>query len=152
MYGGGPLGNSARVENFVMQENRREYPRGKYKWPVVFKTEDRSVSGVTLNIGPDGCFISCQKPLRLNEVGELAINIPDSNHIVKAGGEVVWSNVYGPDDEISPRGMGVRFTRIASEDRKFIATAVLGQLKSLEVDPALLNTLSTLIIDLSKGK
>ena len=135
-----------------MPIDRRAYPRGKYKWPVVFKAENRTVSGVTLNIGPDGCFISCQEPLRLNQVGELTIKIPDSNHTVKASGEVVWSNIYGPDDEISPRGMGVRFIRIASEDRKFIATAVLGQLKTLKVDPALLNTLSTLIIDLSEGE
>ena len=152
MYGGGSVGSPSRTESVVMQDERRAYPRGKYKWPIVFKTEDRSVSGVTLNIGPDGCFVSCQEPLRLNEVGELAINVPDSDHIVTARGEVVWSNIYGPDDEISPRGMGVRFINIASEDRKFIATAVLGQLKSLEVEPALLDTLSTLIIDLSEGE
>lgn len=131
-----------------MREERRAYPRGKYKWPVVFKTEQTSVSGVTLNVGPDGAFISCQNPSRLNEVGELTISIPDSKHSLKARAEVVWSNIYGPDDEITPRGMGVRFIRISSEDRKFIATAVLGQLKSLEVDPALLDTLSTLIIDI----
>lgn len=135
-----------------MKEDRRSYPRGKYKWPVVFETEDLTVSGITLNIGPDGCFISCREPLRLNEVGELTIKIPDSNHTLIARGEVVWSNIYGPDDDISPRGMGVRFIRISSEDRKFIATAVLGQLKSLKVDSALLDTLSTLIIDLSEGE
>lgn len=134
-----------------MREERRAYPRGKYKWSVVFETEDRTVSGITLNIGPDGCFIRCKEPLRLNQVGELTIKIPDSNHTLIAKGEVVWSNIYGPDDEISPRGMGVRFIRISSEDRKFIATAVLGQLKRREVDPALLKTLSTLIIDLSEG-
>ena len=134
-----------------MRSEKRLYPRGKYKWPVVFKTERSSINGVTLNVGPDGVFVSCHKPARLNEVGELTINIPDTNNSIKAQAEVVWSNIYGPDDEITPRGMGVRFIRISSEDRKFIATAVLGQLKSLEVDPALLNTLSTLIIELSEG-
>ena len=135
-----------------MIKERRTYPRGKYKWPVVFKTDKDSISGVTLNVGPDGVFISCQDPSRLNEVGELTISIPDSKHAIKARAEVVWSNIYGPDDEITPRGMGVRFIRISSDDRKFIATAVLGQLKSLKVDPELLNTLSTLIIDLSEDK
>ncbi len=131
-----------------MSGERRAYPRGKYKWPAVLKTEKNTISGVTLNIGPDGAFISCQKPSKLNEVGEVTISIPDSNHSIKAKVEVVWSNIYGPDDAITPRGMGVRFIKISSEDRKFIATAVLGQLKSLKVEPVLLDTLSTLIIDL----
>ncbi|UCG20829.1 MAG: PilZ domain-containing protein [Deltaproteobacteria bacterium] len=135
-----------------MKSDRRAYPRGKYKWPVVFKTDKNSVSGVTVNVGPDGVFVRCQSPSKLNEVGELTITIPDSKHSIKAKAEVVWSNIYGPDDEISPRGMGVRFLRISSEDRKFIATAVLGQLKSLKVKPELLDTLSTLIIDLSEDK
>jgi hypothetical protein len=135
-----------------MTDERRAYPRGKYKWPAVFKTKEGSVSGVTLNVGPDGAFISCQNPARLNEVGELIIKIPDSKRLIKARAEVVWSNIYGPDDEISPRGMGIRFLKISGDDRKFIATAVLGQLKSLKVEPKLLDTLSTLIIDLSKGE
>ena len=135
-----------------MKEERRAYPRGKYKWPAVFKTKEGSVSGVTLNVGPDGAFISCQDPSKLNKVGDLIIRIPDSKQVIKARAEVVWSNIYGPDDEISPRGMGVRFLKISSKDRKFIATAVLGQLKSLKVEPKLLDTLSTLIIDLSEGE
>ena len=135
-----------------MKDERRAYPRGEYKWPAVFKTKERSVSGVTLNVGPDGAFISCQDPAKLNEVGELIISIPDSKQVIRARAEVIWSNIHGPDDEISPRGMGVRFLRISGEDRKFIATAVLGQLKSLKVEPKLLDTLSTLIIDLSKGE
>ena len=133
-----------------MSKDRRAYPRAKFKWPVVAKTTERTINGVTLNIGPDGVFIRCAKPLRLNEVVELTISIPGMERSLKAKAEVVWSNIYGPDDEISPRGMGVKFTRISSEDRQFIAKAALGQLKSVDVDPELLQTLSTLIIELEK--
>jgi hypothetical protein len=52
----------------------------------------------------------------------MSINAPDKSLNVKA--EVVWSNVYGPDDEINPRGMGVRFLKISSQDRKLIAKEV----------------------------
>jgi hypothetical protein len=52
----------------------------------------------------------------------MSINSPEKSLHVKA--EVVWSNIYGPDDEINPRGMGVRFLKISSQDRKFIATEV----------------------------
>jgi hypothetical protein len=116
------------------------------------QTEEGSTEGVTRNITPDGCFITCRRPLRLNVVFDLAIKIPKSNSSIKATAEVVWSNIYGPDDEISPRGMGVRFIKISSEARKFIAQASLEHFKSLKVEAELLQTLSTLIIDLTEEK
>jgi hypothetical protein len=46
--------------------------------------------------------------------------------------------------------MGVRFLRISSEARKFIARAAMDYLKSKKVAPELLQTLSTLMIDLNE--
>jgi hypothetical protein len=46
--------------------------------------------------------------------------------------------------------MGVRFVRISSEARKFIARAALNYLKSEEVAPELLQTLQTLVIDVDE--
>ena len=133
-----------------MSADRRVYPRAKLKWPVKMKTDDGVMEGVTLDITPDGCFISCRKPLKLNVVFELAIQVPKSKSVLKAKAEVVWSNIYGPDDEISPRGMGVRFIRMPSEARKFIAQASLEHFKSADLDAELLQTLNTLVIDLSE--
>ncbi len=135
-----------------MSKDRRGYPRAKLKWPVAIQTEEGSTEGVTRNITPDGCFITCRRPLRLNVVFDLAIKIPKSKSSIKATAEVVWSNIYGPDDEISPRGMGVRFIKISSEARKFIAQASLEHFKSLNVEADLLQTLSTLVIDLTEEK
>ena len=135
-----------------MSADRRGYPRAKLKWPVRIKTDEDVMEGVTLDITPDGCFISCRKPLKLNVVFELAIKAPKSKAILKANAEVVWSNIYGPDDEISPRGMGVRFIEMASKTRKFLAQASLEYFKSVNLEPELLKTLNTLIIDLSKEK
>ena len=133
-----------------MSAEKRAYPRAKLKWPVKIKTDEGVMEGVTLNITPDGCFIGCRKPLKLNVVFELAIQVPNSKAVLKASAEVVWSNIYGPDDEISPRGMGVRFIRIASEARKFIAQASLEHFKSVNLESELLQTLNTLVVDLSK--
>ena len=137
-----------------MSRERRAYPRAKLKWPVKIKTEEGTREGVTLDITPDGCFIGCPKPLKLNVVFELSISVPKSKAVIAAKAEVVWSNIYGPDDEISPRGMGVRFVKISSEARKFIAQASLEHFKALKdaVEPDLLQTLSTLVIDLSEEK
>ena len=41
--------------------------------------------------------------------------------------EVVWSNIHSRDDAITPRGMGVRFLNMASEDQEFISKALATQ-------------------------
>ena len=71
----------------------------------------------------------------------MSINAPEKSLHVKA--EVVWSNKYGPDDEISPRGMGVRFLKISSQDRKFIAK----EMKQSGSDNLGLEKLETITID-----
>ena len=135
-----------------MSQERRVYPRAKIKWPVKLETDKGAMNGVTSDVTPNGVFIHCQKPLSLNAVFEMAIDIPNSEHSIKAKAEVVWSNRWGPDDEISPRGMGVRFVNISSEARKFIARAAMNHLKSKEVAPELLQTLQTLVIEIDEAK
>jgi uncharacterized protein (TIGR02266 family) len=135
-----------------MSQERRVYPRAKIKWPVKVKTDQENMAGVTSNVTPNGVFIHCPKPLRLNVVFDMAIDIPNSKHSIEAKAEVVWSNRWGPDDEISPRGMGVRFVKISSEARKFIARAAMNHLKSKEVAPELLQTLQTLVIEIDEAK
>ena len=124
-------------------------PRVKVKWPVTVNTEKVSMEGVTLDLGTDGAFVSCAKPLRLNEVFDMVITAPDQTIEVKA--EVIWSNIYGPDDDITPRGMGVRFLKISGKDRRAIAKAALEHLKSGEMDRGLLEAFQTLIIDPEEG-
>ena len=68
----------------------------------------------------------------------MSINAPEKSLHVKA--EVVWSNKYGPDDEISPR---VRFLKISSQDRKFIAK----EMKQSGSDNLGLEKLETITID-----
>ncbi len=135
-----------------MSQERRVYPRAKIEWPVKVKVDKGTMDGVTSDVTPNGVFIHCQKPLRLNVVLEMIINIPNSNDSLTAKAEVVWSNRWGPDDDISPRGMGVRFVQISSEARKFIARAAVNNLKSKEVAPELLQTLQTLVIEIDETK
>ena len=135
-----------------MSQERRIYPRAKIKWPVKLETDNGTMDGVTSDVTPNGVFIHCQKPLKLNVVFEMAIDIPNSKHSIEAKAEVVWSNRWGPDDEISPRGMGVRFVKISSEARKFIARAAMNHLKSKEDAPELLQTLQTLVIEIDEAK
>ncbi|MGD8531463.1 MAG: PilZ domain-containing protein [Syntrophobacterales bacterium] len=103
-------------------DEQRIAPRAKIKWPVIVQKSTGVIEGVTLNISSTGVFIGCRRPLRLNEVFDMVITTPEQDIGAKA--EVVWSNKYGPDDHITPRGMGVRFLDISEENQRFISKAV----------------------------
>jgi hypothetical protein len=123
--------------------------KAKLKWPVSMKANGSSSDGVTLNLSTNGAYIKCAKPLRLNEVFAMTLQVPNSDDSIEAEVEVVFSNIYGPDDDISPRGMIVRFLDLADKDRRIIAKGIFQQLQSdnAEIDPKNLQTLQTLTID-----
>ena len=106
----------------MLEDEQRIAPRAKIQWPVMVQRSTGVIEGVTLNISSTGVFIGCRRPLRLNEVFDMVITTP--NQDIGAKAEVVWSNKYGPDDHITPRGMGVRFLDISEEDQRFISKAV----------------------------
>jgi hypothetical protein len=113
--------------------DNRNFARAKIKWPVLISTDELSKDGVTLDLSPSGAYIGCANPLRLNEVFNMTIDVPNSDSYIEAKAEVVFSNIHGPDDAISPRGMGVRFLQISGKDRQIIAKEILQQLQSGEV-------------------
>jgi hypothetical protein len=132
-------------ENMAVGGEGQPGTRAKIKWPVEIRTTHGSSEGVTLELGTDGGFVRCAKPLKLNQVFDMVINAPDQQ--IKATAEVVWSNIYGPDDSITPRGMGIRFLNISSAHRKVIAKEVLVYLKSEKADPRELEVLHTIMLE-----
>ena len=106
----------------MLEQENRIYPRGELTWPISAQAGGSVIEGVTRNIGVSGAYVCCARPLRLNEVFDMVINTPDKPLNIKA--EVVWSNIYGPDDKINPRGMGVRFIEISDEARRLITHEV----------------------------
>lgn len=124
----------------------RQFSKANVKWSVVIQAHDRSMDGVTWNVSPNGLFIRCAKPLRLYEVCNLTIKVPGEERLVEAIAEVVWSNIFGQDDEATPRGMGVRFLHIFSKDRQAIAKELLQQLKAEKVDSSELRDLRTIMM------
>jgi hypothetical protein len=123
------------------------YPKANLKWSVVIQNGKHSIEGVTLTLNPNQAYIRCAKPLKLYEVIDMTIDVPDLDRSLKARAEVVFSNIHGPDDQISPRGMIVRFLEISSDDRKVIAKEAFEHLKSKEVDSYKLEALQTIILE-----
>lgn len=102
--------------------------RAQVKWAVTMDTGKGAADGVIVNINNNGAFIRCHKPLRLSETCRLTINSPDHS-IEDVAAEVVWTNIHGPDDDLSPRGMGVRFTELAKEEERYLRNLVRGGVK-----------------------
>jgi len=99
-----------------------KYPKAPVKWYVSAQAGSKEIAGVTKELSTRQAYICCSEPLCLKEVFDLVIASPERDIPIKA--EVVWSNKYGYDDQITPRGMGVLFVEISEEDRRLIAEVV----------------------------
>ena len=93
-------------------QERRKYHRAEVKWPVIVKHSKKPLKSVTINASAAGAFIRCGKPIKPKEIVEIVIKIPGIEPTFEIIGEVMWSNTYGPDDSITPHGMGVQFKNI----------------------------------------
>ena len=87
------------------------------------------MSGETRDVSYGGAFIRCREPLKPNEVLEMSISVSLLCPRVQATAEVIWSNQSTSDDELNPRGMGVRFTNITGTDQELISALVADNLK-----------------------
>ncbi len=103
-------------------------PKVDAKYPVVVLTADGAMRGETKHISTQQAFVRCKDPLRLYDVASMSIQFSEEEAIL-AEGEVIWSNRYGPDDEITPRGMVVRFTRLSAKERKRLHDTIVKQYK-----------------------
>lgn len=128
----------------MFNKEQRICPRAELKWPVSALFEGGVIKGETRDISTDGAYVCCTKPLRLNEVFDMIINLPEKSMNIRA--EVVWSNIYGPNDKINPRGMGVRFIQISESDRRLIAQE-LAQYNLGKVACDFMDTLETEIFE-----
>ncbi|MGD8254468.1 MAG: PilZ domain-containing protein [Syntrophobacterales bacterium] len=108
---------------------RRQHPRAVVSWPVIIKSSRGLMAGETKDVSYTGAFISCREPLKPNEVLEMSISVSLLSPRVQAIAEVVWSNPTSSDEEIKPRGMGVRFTKIDTTDHEMISALVADHLE-----------------------
>jgi hypothetical protein len=124
-------------------EDHRVHPRANLKWTVSLELDGKLTEGVTKDISEGGAYVCCSTPLGPKEEFSMVINAPEKQLYVTA--EVVWASTFGIDDEITPKGMGVRFMNITGEDRMIIAKAVANHLANHKIveDPqtSLLDTL-----------
>ena len=83
----------------------------------------------TRDISSEGVFISCEEPLNAEE--KLRVFIMAPNHRpLEIPAEVAWSNPHSSEQETTPKGMGLRFTKDSSDQRGRLQDIVAQHYKS----------------------
>ena len=77
-----------------------------------------------------GMLVICKNPAPLNAKGKMTLRFPGFRNTVELNGEVVWTNIYGPGDSLSPKGMGIKFINI-DRDMERLLTELAEQYESL---------------------
>jgi hypothetical protein len=56
-------------------------------------------------------------------------NVPQLGRHLPVGVELIRTNSFGTDSHFTSQGLGVRFTNISTEDRKYISALVSGHIE-----------------------
>ena len=120
-----------------MGKERRRHARVDVDWPAVVQHTYGGMVAEMENIGTNGAFIRCDKPLRPKERFKLLIVAPNHSPL-SASAEVAWLQVVCSDKDLPPCGMGIRFTRVSSSVRQFIRGFVAAQKKENKAGKSML--------------
>lgn len=119
-----------------MAKERRRYARVDVDWPAVVQHTSGGMVAEMENIGTNGAFIRCDKPLRPKQRFKLHIVAPNHSPL-SANAEVAWLQVLCSEKDVPPCGMGIRFTRVSSSVRQYIHGFVAAQKKENRASRAL---------------
>jgi Tfp pilus assembly protein PilZ len=105
----------------------KEHERTAEKVPpcqVTFIVGDQVFSGTSVHLNEGGMLVLCQQPAQLYTKVKMALKFPGVRNPLKISGEVIWTNIHGPADSLSPRGMGIKFLSVDEDVERVIAEQV----------------------------
>ncbi|HYA41173.1 MAG TPA: PilZ domain-containing protein [Syntrophobacteraceae bacterium] len=88
---------------------------------VTFESGESIFRGTSMHFSEKGMLVMCKHPARLNARGRISLSFPGLNRPVELTGEVVWTNMYGVGDSLSPKGMGIRFINAERETERLLS-------------------------------
>lgn len=88
---------------------------------VTYFIGDQLRRGTSMHFNERGILVVCSEPAPLNTKVRLVLQVPGMRNPIEVYGEVVWTNIHGPSDALSPRGMGVKFTGTERETERLLA-------------------------------
>ena len=97
---------------------------------VTFEADERIFKGTSMHFSERGMLVICRHPPPLNIKGKTTLRFPGLRNIIELNGEVVWTNIHGPGDSLSPKGMAIRFINI-DKDLEVMLNGLAEQYESL---------------------
>lgn len=88
---------------------------------VIFVHESRKGSGQAVHFNEIGMLVLCRDPAPLSARVRISLHFPGLKNPIEVDAEVVWTNPYGPDDSVTPRGMGVKFVELDPTAARLLA-------------------------------
>jgi Tfp pilus assembly protein PilZ len=88
---------------------------------VSFAVGETVFRGTSMHFSEKGILVMCKHPAPLSARGKVVLGLPGSNNPVELNGEVVWTNIHGVGDSLSPKGMGIRFINVDKEVEQALA-------------------------------
>jgi len=96
-------------------------PEKKQPCLVTYFMGDQLRRGTSMHFNERGILVVCQEPAPLNAKLRLVLQFPGMRNPVEVYGEVVWANIHGPSDALTPRGMGVKFVNAERDTERLLA-------------------------------
>ncbi len=87
---------------------------------VTFSFGEQVFKGTSMHFNERGMLVLCKNPAPLNARGRLVLLFPGFRNQLEVDGEVVWSNIYGSGDSLSPKGMGIKFLNMERDQERLI--------------------------------
>ena len=113
------------VLDTTMKEESHRYPEIEARSPVTVFTAHGHLEGETHLINSCGALIRCQHPPGLREIATISIELSEQESLLVEA-EVVWLDFSdsGQNQEITPRGMVVRFTNLSTLGHQRLRSAI----------------------------
>lgn len=86
-----------------------------------FLEEQQAGQGTSSDFSERGMLVRCDKPASLNKRIKLQLRFPTIEEVIEIQGIVVWTNIHGPADAFTPRGMGVKFVSLDRAAERLLA-------------------------------
>ncbi|MGV8075363.1 MAG: PilZ domain-containing protein [Syntrophobacteraceae bacterium] len=87
---------------------------------VKFNCDGETGRGSSTHFNERGILITCSSPLPLDRKVKLVLKFPGFKNAIEVQGEVVWTNIHGPNDPLAPRGMGVKFLNLERDIERLL--------------------------------
>lgn len=101
------------------KKDSRRFPRADTRWPVTLMSSQTIIEGRLENVSPGGAFISCDDMPPVD--GNFLILMEAPNHKpMNIRAKITWSTVLETNKGESLFGLGVQFTHMSMNDRRFL--------------------------------